>query len=131
MKTFIIRIWSPPGSDSWSPESIRGTIEDVGGSTPTAFVGPHALLSLLGGNVTPDPRETEDKPAEEGFVQIEFPPTFADFVEARRRFLDQISVSPHNDTPTPLAARGRGLRPFADRATSSVPGAVRGFACGL
>jgi hypothetical protein len=43
---------------------------------------------------TPIPHEPEFHPADEGFTQIEFPPTYLDFVAARQRFLDRISLGP-------------------------------------
>lgn len=47
---------------------------------------------------TPIPREPKFRPADEGLTHIEFPPTYLDFVAARRRFLDQISLGP-TDSP--------------------------------
>lgn len=55
-------------------------------------------------DATPSPPDPGYDPAEEGFTQIEFPPTYTDFATARRRFLDQISLSAHDgavDAPTP------------------------------
>ena len=50
-------------------------------------------------DATPSPHEPGSNPADEGFTLIEFPPTYSDFVSARRRFLDKISLSPHDETP--------------------------------
>jgi hypothetical protein len=33
-----------------------------------------------------------DDPADQGFMQLEFPPSYTDFADARRRFLDLISL---------------------------------------
>ncbi len=41
---------------------------------------------------TPSPQWPGDDPADDGFTQIEFPPSYSDFVNARRRFLDLISL---------------------------------------
>ena len=50
-------------------------------------------------DTTPIPRGPDFSPADEGFTQIEFPPTYTDFVAARRRFLDRISLSAHDGAP--------------------------------
>lgn len=54
---------------------------------------------------TPIPWEPVSNPADEGFTQIEFPPTYSDFASARRRFLDQISMSARDDTLDPGSPR--------------------------
>ncbi len=41
---------------------------------------------------TPSPKWPGDNPGDDGFTQLEFPPSYSDFVNARRRFLDLISL---------------------------------------
>jgi hypothetical protein len=43
---------------------------------------------------TPFLHQPEFRPGDEAFTEIEFPPTYLDFVTARRRFLDRISLNP-------------------------------------
>lgn len=62
---------------------------------------------------TPSSRWPGDDPADDGFTQIEFPPSYSDFANARRRFLDLISLDAASNRTAPgPPVKGSGVSRF-------------------